>query len=71
MRRFVLDRKRDVSGVSGTGHVAEGVEFSDGTVAMRWRGDAPSTNVYPSIEAVQRTHGHGRATRVLWLDEQR
>jgi hypothetical protein len=35
MRLFLLIRNEDVSGVSGTGIVAEGVEFSDGTVAMR------------------------------------
>lgn len=31
-RVFVLQRHVDVSGVSGTGEIAEGVEWSDGTV---------------------------------------
>lgn len=35
-RLFVLDRVEDVSGVSGTGVVAEGIEFSDGVGALRW-----------------------------------
>lgn len=34
MRRFELHREEDVSGVSGTGVVAEGVAFSDGRVLM-------------------------------------
>ena len=36
MRLFKLQRKVDCSGVSGTGVVAEGVEFDDGQVALRW-----------------------------------
>lgn len=35
MNRFELVRDVDVTGISGTGVVAEGVEFSDGTVALR------------------------------------
>ena len=36
MRVFALIRDVDVSGVSGTGVVAEGVQFSDGTCVLRW-----------------------------------
>ena len=70
MRRFRLRRTVDVSGVSGTGIVAEGVEFTDGSVAMRWPGESPSTAVWPSIEAVIAIHGHGGTTTVEWLDEE-
>lgn len=35
IRRFIL-RSEDVSGTSGTGVVAEGVEFSNGQVAIHW-----------------------------------
>ena len=35
-RRFELHRDDDVSGVSGTGVVAEGVLFSSGRVALEW-----------------------------------
>jgi hypothetical protein len=34
VRRFVLDRVRDETGISGTGVVAEGVLFSTGWVAL-------------------------------------
>ncbi|WP_328992508.1 hypothetical protein OG394_39605 [Kribbella sp. NBC_01245] len=67
-RRFVLDRLVDVSMVSGVGQVAEGVEFSDGSVALRWPGETPCTAVFPAIEAVIRVHGHGGMTVVRWLD---
>lgn len=67
MRLFVLDRATDVSGVSGTGTVAEGVVFSDGSCAMRWRGDVSSTVIYRSIADLETIHGHGGATRVVFV----
>ena len=36
MRRFYLARKVDVSGVSGTGRIAEGCTFDNGFVALTW-----------------------------------
>lgn len=77
--RFILRRDRDTTGTSGTGVVAEGVRFSDGTVAMRWlpvdpdsdswkRGVRPTTALHESIESVIALHGHFGATHVDWLD---
>ena len=66
MRTFTLRRDTDVSGVSGTGTVAEGVEFSDGTVALRWTvGEHRSTVVWPNIDAVIAVHGHGGSTEIV------
>ena len=67
-RRFRLIRHQDVSGVSGTGPVAEGVQFTDGAVALRWYGDYPTTTVWDGIESVIAIHGHEGATEVEWLD---
>lgn len=67
-RRFRLMRHEDVSGVSGTGPVAEGVQFTDGAVALRWYGDYPTTTVWDGIDSVIAIHGHGGATEVEWLD---
>ncbi|GAB3831927.1 hypothetical protein [Kribbella italica] len=67
-RRFRLMRHEDVSGVSGTGPVAEGVQFTDGAVALRWYGDYPTTTVWDGIDSVVAIHGHGGATEVEWLD---
>lgn len=69
MRRFCLVRTVDVSGISGTGWVAEGVEFSDGVCVIRWRGEHQSTVVWPSMEDVIAIHGHGGATQIGWLDD--
>ena len=83
-RRFELHRDTDVSGVSGTGVVADGVEFPDqltvrfddgqhltlpaGWVRLTWRGESSSTALWPSVGDVEKVHGHNGATRVVWVD---
>lgn len=67
-RRFKLVRHTDVSGVSGTGVVAEGIEWSDGWVTVHWRGQYPSTVVWPDLDAVIAIHGHNGATAIVWDD---
>lgn len=67
-RRFVLHRTDDVSGKSGTGIVATGVEFPDGPVAYYWRTDPATVQFADRIEDVQAIHGHGDRTTVVWLD---
>lgn len=67
MKTFVLYRDEDETGVSGTGTVAEGIQFSDGKVALRWIvGKYRSTVLWDSIEAVEAIHGHNGKTRVVW-----
>jgi hypothetical protein len=46
--------------------VADGVEFPDGTVAIRWRGQNPSTVIWPSLAAAMHVHGHSGSTRTVW-----
>jgi hypothetical protein len=65
-RTFVLHRDEDPTGISGTGVIAEGIEFSDGTTVLRWHGDCRSTAVWPSIKDVEIIHGHGGKTRIIW-----
>ena len=64
MRRFDLVRKEDVSGVSGLGVVAEGVEFTDGTCVLRWFGKWPSSAFYSSLADLIAIHGHEGRTSV-------
>lgn len=67
---FALVRDVDETGVSGTGVVAWGVEFPDGTVVTRWCGtttDVRQTCVWSSIAHVRTVHGHNGATRVVYL----
>jgi hypothetical protein len=61
---FNLLRKEDESGVSGTGIVAQGVIFDDGTVAMKWLVEPRGLNVYTSIADVD-IHSHGGRTLVV------
>jgi hypothetical protein len=68
LRRFQLVREVDVSGVSGTGVVAYGVEFPDGVVVTRWDARIAQTCVWESIADVEAIHGHNGCTVVEWLD---
>lgn len=67
-RTFDLVRYHDVSGVSGEGIVAQGVQFADKTVAVRWHGQHPSTAVWGSVEAMLAVHGHNGLTVVRFHD---
>lgn len=68
MRRFLLIRDEDVSGVSGTGIVAEGVIFSTGKVVLSWCSDYRSVTVYDTVSDLETVHGHQGRTRTEWLD---
>jgi hypothetical protein len=67
-RLFRLVRHTDPSGVHATGTLAEGVEWSDGTVALRWRGPWPSTSTWDDgVDSVLAVHGTGGRTQIHWL----
>lgn len=66
---FVLDRKKDDSGISGTGIVAEGVEFTDGTVVMRWITETNSTSFFETMADLRKIHGHRGTTTIRWLQD--
>jgi hypothetical protein len=68
MRLFELHRDIDSSGVSGTGIVAQGVEFDNGQCAMSWLSQWTSVALYPDIETLEAIHGHNGNTRVVWLE---
>lgn len=67
-RRFELHRDTDISGISGTGVVADGVAFDDGACVIRWRGNHQSTVVWEDVRSAMAIHGHNGATRLVWLD---
>ena len=58
MRRFTMRREFDVSGVSGTGIVLEGVHFSTGVVVIHWLTPPPrgSISVFDDIEQFLSIH---------------
>ncbi len=68
MKAFVLKRIEDFSGISGTGIVAEGAEFADGTCAMRWLTRLRSTAIYASLDEIQAIHGHDGRTEIHYID---
>jgi hypothetical protein len=68
--RFRLVRYRDVTGVSGAGVVAEGVQFTDGTAVVRWCvPDLPNSTVtWNNVTEAMVVHGHDGATVLEWVD---
>lgn len=68
MRLFELHRDVDSSGVSGTGVVAQGVEFDSGQCCMTWLTNWNSVAVYPNIQTLENIHGHNGNTRVVWVE---
>ncbi|WP_435244921.1 hypothetical protein [Streptomyces tendae] len=72
-RPFVLRRDRDISDVSGTGIVADGVLFPDGHAAIHWRGKWPLTTPHPDgMESIIAIHDHGGRgdLHVIWPEEE-
>lgn len=75
MRRFYLERITDVSGVSGTGKIAEGCQFDQtsgdpGWCALVWLTDKSAMSYYMNIETLESIHGHCGSTRVVWIDDE-
>lgn len=68
MRRFVLVRNEDVSGTSGTGVVAEGVQFSNGRVSLHWISQYECVEDLANVAIVEQIHGHEGKTKIEWID---
>ncbi|WP_166658598.1 hypothetical protein [Kribbella sp. VKM Ac-2571] len=52
----------------GSRMLAEGAEWSDGAVALRWLGRWSSTSTWDDIEALLAVHAADGDTRLHWLD---
>jgi hypothetical protein len=61
---FQLERTRDISGVSGTGLVAEGIEFDDGAVILRWYNTGAIT-IFKNMGQVRAVHCAGGHTKII------
>lgn len=69
-RRFIIRRHEDVTGLSGTGDVAWGCSFPDGTAVVRWRSEHRSTVVWENVKSVEAIHGHVGKTEIVWIDNE-
>ena len=69
MRRFIMIRNKDASGVSGTGVVAEGTVFTDGLSVIHWLREPYAIGVYPTLNDVISVHGHEGGTQLHFIDE--
>lgn len=67
MHQFDLIRREDETGISGTGRVCEGVQFSSGRVVMARLTGTNSITIFDSIEDVEKIHGHDGKTVVRWI----
>ena len=73
MRRFHLNREVDESGVSGTGVVAVGVILPSGKAIIEWtttQAGVPGLGIYDDIAGLEKIHGHGGATEIVFDDEE-
>ena len=69
MRRFILFRIKDATGVSETGVVAEGTVFTDGLSVIHWLREPYAMSVYPTLNDVIAVHGHEGGTQLHFIDE--
>ncbi len=73
IRSFTMFREHDVSGVSGTGVVLEGVQFTTGTVVIHWLTPPPrgSIAVFDSLDQFLGIHvsPHAENHTVLRFDD--
>ena len=71
MRRFLLRRDEDITGISGTGFVAEGVVFDnkgEGKVVLNWNSPTSSVVIHESLDNVKKIHCHDDRTKIIWID---
>jgi hypothetical protein len=71
--RFNLTRSTDITGISGTGKVAVGVQWPDKTIHLYWLKTA-TTGHYKNITQLESIHCYNDASgkpnaRVEWIDQ--
>ncbi len=70
IRRFILNRKIDQTGVSGTGRVCEGVVMPSGKVVVEWVSKIITTTVFESLHDFKLVHlkQHVGCADIIWID---
>ena len=62
-------RQKDVSGVSGTGKIAEVIELHDGQVILSWYGQHHVTSLHPTLHSIIDIHGHNGSTYLVPISQ--
>lgn len=73
LRRFTIIREADVTGISGTGRVLDGVIFHTGQVVVCWRSTFHSITVFENWDAFAGVHLQAHPenqARVIFFDAQ-
>ena len=68
VRRFLLWRTEDATGISGTGLVAMGSVWPNGKAVLLWRGEHSSIAIYDSMDSLVAIHCHGGKSEVMFID---
>jgi hypothetical protein len=53
MKSFEIIREEDNTGLSGTGKVAEGIEFSNGKCVVCWCSDVSTIVIHENIKSIE------------------
>jgi hypothetical protein len=77
MRTFTMFRRWDISDTHDENQANppdqpqfEGVEFTDGRVAIRWLTPKPATSVWDSMEDMLAVHGHPEyGSELIWIED--
>ena len=70
LRRFQLNRLEDETGVSGTGIIAAGVQFTSGRCVLEWQTQHTSITMFQDKDEMMKVHGHGGKTVLEWIDSE-
>ncbi len=65
IKEFYLERNVDVSGTSGTGVVARGVQLPSGKCVLEWLTFHSSVAMYQTLDDIVHIHGHNGATKLM------
>lgn len=68
MRRFVIDRKLDLTNISGLGIILYGIEWYQGGPCDVYWLRTQTTGQYPSMDVVKSTHCYNGNAEVIYLD---
>jgi hypothetical protein len=66
MKKFYMLRHEDSSGYSGTGVVAEGVIFDDGTGAFTWLTPMKTVTTFWKINDIIHMHGKNGKSEIVF-----